>query len=181
MSRFVFLDRDGTLVRDLGYTHRIEDYELLPGVVDGLRRISGAGYRLAVVTNQSGIGRGYFSVEQFQAFQAHLVDDLARQGIRIEASYFCPHRPDAECACRKPKTGLLQRAASELGADLAESWVIGDSSVDAELAREGGCRGAVLVSAEGEPEPTEAHGGARRARNFEEAVEIVLEPDQRTP
>jgi D-glycero-D-manno-heptose 1,7-bisphosphate phosphatase len=181
MSRFVFLDRDGTLVRDLGYTHRIEDYELLPGVVDGLRRISNAGYRLAVVTNQSGIGRGYFSTEQFQEFQNHLVDDLAQQGVRIEASYFCPHRPDAECECRKPRPGLLQRAASELGADLTQSWVIGDSSVDAELARRGGCRGAVLVEVEDATTSSDSPPGAQRAANFEAAVEIVLGVDQRTP
>ena len=176
MSRFVFLDRDGTLVRDLGYTHRIEDYQLLPGVIDGLRRISSASYRLAVVTNQSGIGRGYFSTEQYAEFQAHLVDDLARQGVRIEASYFCPHRPEAECECRKPRPGLLLRAASELGADLAQSWVIGDSSVDVELAQRGGCRSAVLVGAEGGTLPE-----AQRAANFEAAVEIVLGADQRTP
>ena len=181
MSRFVFLDRDGTLVRDRGYTHRVEDYELLPGVVAGLRRILDAGYRLAVITNQSGIGRGYFSAEQYEEFQAHLVGDLARRGIPIEASYFCPHRPEAECACRKPRPSLLHRAERELGADLARSWVIGDSAVDAELADRGGCRGAVLVlTGRGEPSSTGAPK-VHCAASFEEAAEIVLQADQRTP
>ena len=181
MSRFVFLDRDGTLVRDLGYTHRIEDYELLPGVVSGLRRILDAGYRLAVVTNQSGIGRGYFRAEQYAAFQAHLASDLARQGVRIEASYFCPHRPEAECQCRKPRPALLHRAERELGADLARSWVIGDSTVDVELAQRGGCRGAVRVLT-GKDEPSvKTKPPVYWTANFEEAAEIVLRADQRAP
>jgi histidinol-phosphate phosphatase family protein len=179
MSRFVFLDRDGTLVRDLGYTHRIEDYELLPGVVSGLRRILAAGYKLAVITNQSGIGRGHYSTEQYQAFQAHLVGDLAGQGVPIEASYFCPHHPDAGCQCRKPQPALLHRARDELGADLARSWMIGDSAVDVELARRGGCRGAVLVLTGGGFASTEVPPEVSRAASFEEAAEIVLKADQR--
>jgi D-glycero-D-manno-heptose 1,7-bisphosphate phosphatase len=181
MSRFVFLDRDGTLVRDLGYTHRIEDYELLPGVVTGLRRLLGSGYQLAVISNQSGIGRGYYSAEQYEEFQAHLVSDLARQGVAIEAGYFCPHRPEAECECRKPRPALLYRAQEELGADLARSWVIGDSAVDVGLAQRGGCRGAVLVRT-GSGDPSSAvPSEIQRAASFDEAAEIVLQADQRTP
>jgi D-glycero-D-manno-heptose 1,7-bisphosphate phosphatase len=181
MSRFVFLDRDGTLVRDRGYTHRIEDYELLPGVVSGLRRLLDSGYRLAGISNQSGIGRGYYSAEQYAAFQAHLAGDLARQGIPIDGSYFCPHRPEANCECRKPRPALLHRAERELGADLARSWVIGDSTIDVELAQRGGCRGAVRILT-GTNEPS----GKRKqllysAPSFEEAAEIVLRADQRAP
>lgn len=181
MSRFVFLDRDGTLIRDLGYTHRIEDYELLPGVVAGLRRMLDSGYRLAVITNQSGIGRGYYGEEQYAAFQAHLVDDLARQGVPIEASYVCPHHPDAGCECRKPRPALLYRARGELGADLARSWVIGDSAVDVGLAQRGGCRGAVLVRTGSGEASTDVPSEVPQASSFEEAVEIVLKADQRTP
>lgn len=178
MRRFVFLDRDGTLVRDLGYTYRIEDYELLPGVVAGLRRIVAAGYRLAVITNQSGIGRGYYSQAQYEAFQAHLVSDLAGQGVPIEASYVCPHRPDDGCECRKPRPALLHRARDELGADLAQSWVMGDSAGDVELAQQGGCRGAVLVLTGGGFASTDVAPEIPRASSFEEAAEIVLKADQ---
>jgi histidinol-phosphate phosphatase family protein len=181
MSRFVFLDRDGTLVRDLGYTHRIEDYELLPGVVAGLRRIAAAGYRLVVITNQSGIGRGYYSEAQYEAFQAHLVSDLAAQGVTIEASFVCPHHPDDGCECRKPRPALLHRARDELGADLAQSWTIGDSAGDVELAQRGGCRGAVLVLTGGDSASTGVAPEVPRASSFEEAAEIVLKADQRTP
>ena len=99
-SRFVFLDRDGTLVHDVGHGHRLEDYTLLPGVIDALQLLKGAGFRFAIVTNQSGIGRGIFSEAAFQSFQARLFADLAAGGIDVEATYMCPHLPDAGCACR---------------------------------------------------------------------------------
>ena len=149
MNRFVFLDRDGTLVEDAGYVHRLEDYRLLPGVVDALRRLVQAGFRLAIVTNQSGIGRGYFTREEFERFQARLLSDLSEAGIPIEASLLCPHPPDAGCACRKPAPGLLLRAQQELGADLASSWVLGDAQRDVEMAQRAGCAGAVRVGSEG--------------------------------
>lgn len=174
MRRFVFLDRDGTLVRDSGYVHRLEDYELLPGVVSGLRKLAAGGFRLAIVTNQSGIGRGLYGPEDFERFQARLTADLAASGVAVERSYHCPHRPDADCPCRKPATAMLELARRELGADLAASWVIGDSERDTELARRAGCRGAVLVRvAECPPSAT---GGASLlvAPDLDSAADLVL-------
>ncbi len=168
---FVFLDRDGTLVRDPGYVHRVEDCELLPGVIPGLRRLRAAGYPLAIVTNQSGIGRGRFGEAEFQAFQRRLLEELAQAGIRIEATYHCPHRPEDGCTCRKPAPGMLERAARELGAALAQSWVVGDSPADVGLAARAGCR-AVRIAArlpEGEPGPC--------ARDLEEAAALILAAD----
>jgi D-glycero-D-manno-heptose 1,7-bisphosphate phosphatase len=161
VRRFVFLDRDGTLTRDHGYTHRVEDYALLPGVVEGLRRLAQAGYHLAIVTNQSGIGRGCFGEDDYQRFRAHLEADLAARGVRIEATYHCPHRPDEGCACRKPAPGMLLRARDELGADLAASWVVGDQERDVGLAEHAGCRGAVRV-------------GPGHARDLGEAADRIL-------
>jgi D-glycero-D-manno-heptose 1,7-bisphosphate phosphatase len=170
--RFVFLDRDGTLVRDKGYTHKLADYELLPGVREGLLRMSRAGFALAVVTNQSGIGRGYYGEADLQAFQAHLFADLERSGVRFERTLFCPHVPDAGCTCRKPAPGLLWRAREELGADLAASWVVGDRVCDVELAQRAGCRGAVLV---GEDATRLGELGEIPAvRDLEEAAELIL-------
>jgi len=160
VSRFVFLDRDGTLVEDVGYTHRLEDYRLLPGVVEGLRRLAAAGWRFAVVTNQSGIGRGYYMCADYERFQEKLVGELRAQGIAIERSYHCPHRPDEGCGCRKPAPGLLERARAELGADLAESWVVGNDERDLELARRGGCAGSVRVGPQ---------------RDLAAAAELILE------
>jgi len=171
VSRFIFLDRDGTLVRDPGYVHRLEDYELLPGVVAGLQKLTRAGYRLAIVTNQSGIGRGYYDLAAFERFQAHLLSELASAGLRVERSYHCPHRPDEGCACRKPAPGLLERARDELGADLPRSWVIGDGEADMDLAARAGCRGAVLLrSAESSLLP----GSVPSAPDLEAAADIVL-------
>jgi histidinol-phosphate phosphatase family protein len=151
-DRFVFLDRDGTLVREVGYGHRLEDYELLPGVADALGRLSRAGYRLAIVTNQSGIGRGLFTHADFERFQDRLLADLESAGVRIEATYFCPHHPDEGCDCRKPLPALLQRARDELGAELARSWVIGDHVKDMQLAAAAGCRGVLVLTGHGEEE-----------------------------
>lgn len=175
-GRFVFLDRDGTLVRDLGYTHRVEDYALLPGVREGLGRLTQAGYRLAIVTNQSGIGRGYYDEAAFHAFQRVLADDLARSGIRLEGSFFCPHRPDAGCVCRKPAPGLLLEAARTLGADLAATFLVGDGAVDVEAARRAGCRGALLVRAAGAPD-SGAPPGVTITPDLDAAARWILAQD----
>jgi D-glycero-D-manno-heptose 1,7-bisphosphate phosphatase len=147
-GRLVFLDRDGTLVRDRGYTHRIEDYALLPGVVPALRRLVEAGFGLAIVTNQSGIGRGLFTLDDYHRFERHLEQDLAAQGVPIAGSFFCPHAPDAGCTCRKPAPGLFTRAAAVLGAELARCWVVGDARRDAEAGLAAGCAGAAWITAE---------------------------------
>jgi len=164
----VFLDRDGTLVRDSGYPHRDEDYELLPGVAAALRRLREAGFRLAIVTNQSGIGRGIFGEADFARFQARLIADLARSGVAIERTYHCPHGPDAGCDCRKPAPGMLWRARDELGADLAASWVIGDGARDVELAARAGCGGAVRIR----PAPG-GDGEAARPPRYAEAPDLA--------
>ena len=175
MSRFVFLDRDGTLVRDTRYPHRPEDYELLPGVGAALRRLRAAGYRLAIVTNQSGIGRGLFAEADFERFQAELLADLARADVGIERTYHCPHLPDAGCPCRKPAPGMLWRARAELGAELEASWVVGDSPVDVELAARAGCRGAVRVGAEaGTPPPPARPAAYAEAPNLSAAAAHIL-------
>lgn len=150
--RFVFLDRDGTLVREVNYGHRLEDYELLPGVASALGRLSRAGYRLAIVTNQSGIGRGLFTQGDFERFQERLLADLDAAGVRIQETYFCPHHPDEGCACRKPLPALLHRARDERGADLGASWVIGDHVKDMQLAAAAGCRGILVLTGHGEEE-----------------------------
>lgn len=117
-SRFVFLDRDGVLVRDVGYGHRLDDYELLPGVIESLQLLRTAGFRFAIVTNQSGIARGIFSEQDFRRFHDRLLADLAAGGIRIDATYMCPHLPDAGCECRKPNPAPLFHARDRFGIDL---------------------------------------------------------------
>lgn len=149
---FAFLDRDGTLIRDVGYGHRLADYELLPGVVEGLASLQRIGFRFAIVTNQSGIARGVFSRADYERFHGRLLDDLAAAGIAIEATFMCPHLPDASCDCRKPSPAPLHRARDLLGADLAASWVIGDHVSDLCLAANAGSRGVLVLTGHGEEE-----------------------------
>ncbi|MDD9873366.1 MAG: HAD family hydrolase [Deltaproteobacteria bacterium] len=179
MSGYIFLDRDGTLVRDTGYPHRPEECELLPGVAEGLRQLAAAGWRFAIVTNQSGIGRGYFGESAYRAFQRRLLAELAAQGVEIAGSFFCPHRPDAGCACRKPAPGLLYRARAQLGATLGRSWLIGDRPADAEAALRAGCRGAILVGAppaqSGADSPQALPDGVRRVRDLPAAAALILQ------
>ncbi len=184
--RAIFLDRDGTLVADPGFVHRIEDSRLLPGVVSGLQRLSQSGYQLIIVTNQSGIQRGVFDLRDFETFQAHLLQDLARCGISIAATYFCPHRPEAGCECRKPAPGLVQRARQELNINLTESWMIGDRREDAELAQRAGLRGAVWIQSNVAPLARNAHQTATataaaadtlQARDLVTAAELILQAE----
>jgi D-glycero-D-manno-heptose 1,7-bisphosphate phosphatase len=170
-ARFVFLDRDGTLVRDSGYVHRLEDYALLPGVVPALRRLAAAGFGLAIVTNQAGIGRGLFDESAYRAFEAHLEADLARQGVAIAASFFCPHHPDAGCACRKPAPGMFHAAQAALGAELAASFAIGNEPRDAEAAIAAGCRGAVVI---GREPPPRLPARTRHAQDLAAAAALIL-------
>jgi D-glycero-D-manno-heptose 1,7-bisphosphate phosphatase len=151
-ARFVFLDRDGTLVHDVGYGHRLEDYRLLPGVIDGLTLLRDAGFRFAIVTNQSGIARGIFDEAAFARFQDRLLSDLSAAGIEIAATYMCPHLPEAGCTCRKPSAAPLLQARDRFAIDLAASWMIGDHANDVRLAANAGCHGILVLTGHGAEE-----------------------------
>ena len=171
--RYVLLDRDGTLVRDVGHPHRLEDYELTPGAGAALARLAAAGFRLAIVTNQSGIGRGLFGWPAYERFHARLLADLAAAGVAIDATFVCPHRPDEGCGCRKPEPGLLWRARDALGAALGESWVIGDTERDVGAARRAGCRGAVRIGVAAPRVPGD-DPFALEARDLAGAVDLIV-------
>lgn len=148
MEKAIFLDRDGTLVQDCGYAYSVVQYELLPLVVDGLRLLKG--YFLFLVTNQSGIGRGFYTVEDFSRFNSRLVADLRGSGVDIKKTYFCPHVPEKECSCRKPSPKFLMDAAEEFGVDLSSSFVIGDKGSDILFGKNGGCRTILVLTGYGE-------------------------------
>lgn len=144
-------------------------------MVEGLQRLRAAGYSFAIVTNQSGIGRGYYSEQDYHDFQQHLLADLASFGISIEGSYFCPHRPDEGCGCRKPEPAMLHLLSRELGADLTQCWMVGDGLGDVLVAERAGCRGAVLVATGRGGETSEQAGPeVRRAADLLEAADIIL-------
>lgn len=145
--RAVFLDRDGVLIEDTGYPDDPDRIALLPGVAEGLRRLQAGGWRLVVVTNQSGIARGKFSLETLEAIHARLRELLAAEGVRLDALYYCPHHPDGSeprfrtaCNHRKPAPGMLRSAAEALGLDLAACWMIGDKESDVRAGQAAGCR-----------------------------------------
>jgi D-glycero-D-manno-heptose 1,7-bisphosphate phosphatase len=148
MRAAAFLDRDGVINADYGYIYRPEDFDLLPGVPDALRRLKAAGYMLIIVTNQSGIGRGYYSETDVSVLHRHLHSTLAREGAALDAIYLCPHRPDEGCDCRKPKPGLILRAVRDLAIDTARSFIVGDKSSDIAAGAAAGLGAGYLISTE---------------------------------
>lgn len=131
--RFVMLDRDGVLMAEKGYLSDPDGVELLPGVVSGLTRLRELGMGTVVVTNQSGIGRGYFGESELRAVNARLRQLLLEHDVDVADIYFCPHAPDAACQCRKPATGLVQQAVRDHGFDPEQGFVVGDRRSDIQL------------------------------------------------
>lgn len=171
----VFLDRDGTVIYDRDYLGDPAGVELVPGAAAAISRLNAAGIPVVLITNQSGIGRGYFGVPEYEAVQRRLGDLLAEHGARLDAVYYCPHAPDARppCDCRKPAVGLYQRAARDHGLDLARSWYVGDRVRDLSAATRFGGTG-VLVPSTGVREPECAPAGVLTAATIGDAVERVL-------
>ena len=147
-KKAVFLDRDNTLIEDEGYIHEPEKVRLLPRVPERLRLLKEHGYLLIVVSNQSGIGRGYFKEEDFHAVNRKLQELLKPYNVQIDDFFFCPHKPEDGCNCRKPKTGMIEKAVKKWNIDVSESFVIGDKDIDVQLAINAGCKGGVRVGVE---------------------------------
>jgi D-glycero-D-manno-heptose 1,7-bisphosphate phosphatase len=131
--RFVILDRDGTIIEEREYLADPEQVTLISGVAAALRELQRMGFGLVVITNQSGIGRGFFDQAQLQQVHQRLEEMLQAERIHLNGLYVCPHTPEDDCACRKPKLGLLRKAAEDLGFDMANSIVIGDKASDIEM------------------------------------------------
>lgn len=177
--RAVFLDRDGTIIRDAEYIRDPAEVELLPGAANALRRLNDAGIPVVVVTNQSGIARGFFTESDYQRVHARMEELLAAErGARIDATYFCPHHPDftGPCDCRKPRTLLFERAATQLDLSTEGSWYLGDRLRDIQPARQLLGTGIMVRSA-----ATPADELATATREFsvvsslDEAVALVIE------
>ncbi len=149
MKRFALLDRDGTIMVDRHYLADPAGVELLPGAIEGLRRLRALGLGLAIITNQSGLARGLMTSEQARAVQQRLRELLAAGGVTLDGIYVCPHAPEDQCACRKPAVGLVKQAAAELGFDPAAAFVIGDKASDIGLARNLGAVGILVRTGEG--------------------------------
>lgn len=175
--RAVFLDRDGTLIVDKPYSANPRTIDLLPGVAEGLAALQQAGYLLIVVTNQSGIARGYFDDRALRRMHEKLDQMLASFGVRIAAYYYCPHHVDGrsralaqDCACRKPAPGMILRAAADWSIDLGQSWLIGNSPSDVEAAERAGCR-ALMVGGDA------SDGLCWRVGTLADAARQIIEHD----
>jgi D-glycero-D-manno-heptose 1,7-bisphosphate phosphatase len=181
----VFLDKDGTLIEDVPYNVDPDLIRLTDGALDGLRALHDAGYLLIVVSNQSGIARGYFEEQALGAVERQLRDLLGGAGAPLAGFYYCPHHPDGcidaygvECECRKPAPGLLSRAARDHGVNLARSWMIGDILHDVEAGRRAGCRTILLdVGHETEWELTPAHIPDFTVANLDAAARLIINVD----
>lgn len=147
MSRpAVFVDRDGTLNRDCPYCHDPEDLYVFVDTIRLVREYADKGYLVLMITNQSGINRGYFTRDEFNSFNDALSDEMAAQGVHLDDIFVCPHRPDEKCNCRKPETGLIEQAMAKYDIDLPESVVIGDrDDMDGEIARKLGMKFILVV------------------------------------
>ncbi len=144
--RAVFLDRDGTLSHEVGYVNHPDRFRLFAFAPRAVRLLNALGLRVVVITNQSGVARGYFTEDLLGEVHRRMEEGLARGGASIDAIYYCPHLPagDGVCECRKPSAGMLRRAEQELGVDLSRSWVVGDMITDIEMGRAVGARTILL-------------------------------------
>lgn len=161
----VLLDRDGTLIRDLPFLGDPSRVELLPGVGEGLAALQAAGFALAIVTNQQGVGIGYLTTDQMIAVNQQLFRALAPHGVRISRIYYCPHTAADECGCRKPAGGLAERALRDFGVSPQRAFLIGDSATDAAAGKAAGCRTVLIGPAAGE---SDYHAGG-----FTEAAQWI--------
>lgn len=141
-NRAVFLDRDGTINVDKGFAYKMEDFEFIDGAIEAIRLLNESNFRVLVVSNQSGIGRGYFTEEDLQRLHRFISEELVKHGAWIDKFYYCPHHPEAtieryraKCECRKPRSGLLEQAIEDFDIDVYQSFLVGDSLRDIEAGR----------------------------------------------
>jgi D-glycero-D-manno-heptose 1,7-bisphosphate phosphatase len=179
LRRAVFLDRDGTICEEMGYINHIDRLRIFPFAAGAIRRLNEAQIPVIVVTNQSGVARNIFPESLVQQVHKKMISELAAGGAWIDGIYFCPHKSEDACECRKPNPGLLERAAREHGLDLAASWVVGDRYADLEMAHAAGGRGILVMTGYGRGEYELHHSTWPRqpdalADNLTEAVRRIL-------
>jgi D-glycero-D-manno-heptose 1,7-bisphosphate phosphatase len=187
--RAVFIDRDGTISEEVGYVNHVSRYKVFTFAAEAVRALNEAGRLAVLVTNQAGVARGYFKEELIGEVHKVLAAELERGGARLDAVYYCPHHPTVgeppyrfDCDCRKPRPGLLLRAADELGLDLSRCWMVGDRYSDTELARNAGARSAFVLTGYGRGElEHQSHAWPHRpdlvAENLLEAVKKIVTSD----
>lgn len=145
MQKAIFLDRDGVINVEKNYVYKKEDFEFIDGVFDTLKQLQELGYKLFIITNQSGIGRGYYTVDDFEKLTSWILSEFEKYQISISQVEFCPHNPDEECLCRKPKTGMIENILKNHKIDLEKSWLIGDKKSDILCGKSAGIKNTIQV------------------------------------
>ena len=180
LRRAVFFDRDGTLNVEVGHLRRMEHFEMYPFAARAVQRVNDAGRLAIVITNQSGVARGYFPEQHVHTANAKLIRHMEAGGARIDRIYYCPHHPEGPvekftmtCNCRKPAPGMLEQAAREFGIELGQSFVVGDRFVDVEAAHRAGARPVLVLTGAGVPE-LEANPQARQPHHVAADVEAAV-------
>ena len=141
----IFLDRDGVINKEINYLHKIEDFEFIDGIFDACLHFQSLGYKIIIITNQSGISRGYYSVTDYQKVTQWMLDQFIYKNINILDIFHCPHGPDSTCDCRKPKPGMFLKAKDKHNMDMEKSWLIGDKEVDVIAANAAGIENTIRV------------------------------------
>lgn len=171
----VFLDRDGTIIKDVKYISRPEQVELIDGAAEAIARINAVLVPVVIATNQSGIGRGYFTLADYESVRNKVEELLAERGAHVDATYYCPHKPEDGCRCRKPDTEMFEQAADNLGIDLSKALFIGDHWRDVEPALRFGAPGVLVPAERTPPEEVErANTSARVAESLATALDWYL-------
>ena len=170
----MFLDRDGTIHPDTGYLHSPAEVEIYPAARRGLKLLAEQGFLLFLVTNQSGVGRGYFSAEAVESVHRKIESELARDGVRLSGIAYCPHRPDAGCRCRKPSPYLVEELAARHGVDTGRSYFVGDKISDVLAGANAGCRTVLLASPRREAELRRQSGWREPGRVAEDLYRAAL-------
>jgi D-glycero-D-manno-heptose 1,7-bisphosphate phosphatase len=175
----VFLDRDGTINVEKDYLYRPEEFEFIPGAAEAIRRLNQAGFLVVVITNQSGVARGYYTEQDVHHLHRHIGQLLSLSGAWVDAWYYCPHHPSGktpynlDCGCRKPRTGMLEQAARDLGIDLSRSWMVGDKQVDVEAGIAAGCRPVLVLTGYGADACSLVPATVPRCRDLAAAAELI--------
>ena len=181
MHKAIYIDRDGTLNDDTMYPHKVEHFKLLPGVTEGLKKLS-KDYIFVIITNQSGIGRGIFKEDDMHKFNEKLLSELKKENVEIKKIYFCPHAPEELCKCRKPHTKYVKEAEKEFDIDVKKSWVIGDHPHDVEMGIKSGCRSVYLLTGHGSSHAKDLESNNLKpdfiANNFLEAADFIIRNSQ---
>jgi D-glycero-D-manno-heptose 1,7-bisphosphate phosphatase len=150
-KKAVFLDRDNTIIKDNGYTHKVEDFETLPNAIEGMSALHDAGFLLIVITNQSGIGRGYYNKSDVHKFHKHMHTHFKKKGIEIADFCYCGHHPDDRCLCRKPSPIMIENAIKKFDIEKSLSWMVGDRDTDIDAGHNAGVSTIHIYSENNDP------------------------------